>query len=200
MRISERGSLIVPVTVAVSPSLSLGRVAFVAKAEHHYTVLNYGIGKKVKKVLGLDPSFAARMDELLTTFDFSFALGTALHHVIQKDDARTLQTIVVSIEAPIDRFFAAARAFVDFAKGEHHQKLSEALLEPPPPHITLYTTDPEGKLGIGLTRVADLEAAREKAANGDVGAGLFAYRLAPDLVEMGEASLAVKESEESPAG
>ena len=56
------------------------------------------------------------------------------------------------------------------------------LLAPPPPHVTLYTSDPAGKNGIGLNYIAELDdaitrAGRRDGARGDAEAGLRAYRL-----------------------
>ena len=188
MKLSERSTLIIPVEVSIEPSLALGRIAFVAKTEHHYTVLGYAIGKHLKKAMVTDSALAEGLAALIARFDFSFQVGSSCFHVVQRA-AETLQTVVVSIEAPVARFFQEAIVLVDPGKGEAHAALHGALEEPPPAHITFYTTDPKGKAGIGLNRERDLDEAMVRAATHPQVEGLLAYRLAPGILQVASAKL-----------
>jgi hypothetical protein len=180
--LSERGSMIVPVAhevvgeVARHAELQLGGTRFVRKQEHHFTVLNYGIGKHIAKL-----SAAAReeINTLAKSWTWHLSLRRDFFHLVQDAPGKPrLQTIVVLADAAIARFYAELRSR---AAGWESPALVEALAFPPPPHITLYTSDPDGRQGIGLNRVSEFEGAISRAAEGD-GPGLRAYRLHPDVV------------------
>ncbi len=180
--LSDRGSLIVPVERALfdplDEELSLGQVRFKRKVEHHMTVLNYGIGKHVKQAIAKHPELRAVIEKLAVEHPWNIRIGDVFHHVVQDSPGKPrLQTIVVMIDADISGFFERLRAQVSYPE------LVEALAFPPPPHVTLYTADPEGKAGIGLNRVSELEGALDKAADPeDTSPGLRAYRLHSSVV------------------
>lgn len=169
--------------VAARPELQLGGVRFTRKAEHHFTVLNYGIGKHVAKLVGAKPELRHEIDDKAASWAWELSLSDVFYHLVQDTPGKPrLQTIVVLANAAIAPFYAWLRARV--AEIPEAGALAEGLATPPPPHVTLYTSDPEGRQGIGLNRVAELEDAIKRAsANPDEGApGLRAYRLHHDLV------------------
>ena len=84
-------------------------------------------------------------------------------------------TVIVRVEADLAGAFARVRAIVaEKAPGE--VELLGVLDAPPPPHVTLYTSDPSGSAGIGLTSEAELTAALARGASGEQ--GLRARRIA----------------------
>ncbi len=180
LSLSDRGTLIVPVQlselgfVAESPTLALGRLSLTRKREHHLTVLGYSIGKHVKKAVMADASLAEDLNELIRTFDFTMRLGDRVFHLVQVNDKGRLDTVIVTAEADLAGFFAAAQALL-LARGISDGPLFAGLGAPPPPHVTLYTSDPEGVLGIGLNATEDLASAIARVGTDDV--GLRAYRL-----------------------
>jgi len=178
-QLSERGTLIIPVERAalafLRESLALGELGLVPKAEHHFTVFGFSIGKHIHKARGV---LGAWLDAEAEKWDWGFTLGRQCFH-LRQPAPRALDTVVVRIEAKIAEFFARAEAEAR-ARGVSAE-LVAALAAPPPPHITLYTSDPEGKAGIGLNRVADLEAAIARGKAGDAG-GLQAWEVAAEVI------------------
>jgi hypothetical protein len=169
--LSERGSMIIPVERAqVDPldeELSLGHVRFKRKTEHHMTVLNYGIGKLINKAIAQKPELRDHINGLAAGWAWNIQVGKLFHHLV-KDK---LHTIVVMIDADLAGFYDKLRAQSAMLG---LTELADALVDPPPPHITLYTSDPEGKAGIGLNRVRELD---EALAKGPDASGLRAFRL-----------------------
>ena len=167
--LSERGSLIVPVPrerFELKDRVEVGGLALHPKTELHLTVFNYGIGKLVKKACDADPRLRAAIDERARRFDWALRV-TGPYLKLERD---RLTTVVVRVDARVAEFFAEIRAQV--GPGE----LAEALRHPGPPHVTLYTSDPEGKAGIGLNTLAALDAALERARTGET-TGLRATEL-----------------------
>jgi hypothetical protein len=192
--LTERGSLIVPVADEVVdalapgglvPALALGRLMLQRKTEHHLTVLNFGIGRLVKKVLDVVPPLRGEIDALARGWPFALRLQDVFYHLAQDlPDRPHLSTVVVMAEADLAGFYARLAARVRALDAPPAAALAEALGAPPPPHVTLYTSDPEGKAGIGLNQVAELEAARARAADphDDGAPALRAYRLHAQVV------------------
>jgi len=58
----------------------------------------------------------------------------------------------------------------------------DALAKPPPPHVTLYTSQPAGLAGIGLNTVAELDAALRLAATPTAPPGLRAYEMQASVI------------------
>ena len=149
LTLSERGSLIVPVPhdrLPIPTELTVEGERLVRKAEHHMTVLGYAVGKKIRQAQKARPDLAPAIQALIDGASFDFRMTDRLVHLTQP----TLRTVVVLVEAPgIEAFFGAMAELLDVGGT-------------PPPHITLYTSDPEGKAGIGLNTVADLKAALER--------------------------------------
>ncbi len=180
--ISDQGTCIVPVAREALPpladALSLGRVQLVRKAEHHFTVFGYPMGKLWRKAFSAQPGLRDLLDACIKTHEWSFrASKDRVFHLVQREPA--LETLILGIEAPIADLFAKARALV--APEALSPELARALEEPPPPHVTLYTTDPAGQRGIGLRTVRDLADAIARAA-GAVSEGLQAFALHPGVV------------------
>ncbi|MCC6999634.1 MAG: hypothetical protein IT370_33825 [Deltaproteobacteria bacterium] len=178
LAISERGTLIIPIGRAALPFLKdewgyapLGLTLW-PKAEHHFTVFGFSIGKHLGKARAL-PGFIDWVNARIAAHDWSWQLGQQCYH-LRQPAPRALDTVVVRIEARIAEFFAVVEAEAR-ARGARPELL-EALAAPPPPHVTLYTSDREGKQGIGLNRVADLDAAIARGRAGD-GSGLCAVEV-----------------------
>lgn len=164
LALSERGTLIVPVALAdlgalaEAPTQQLGEVALTRKREHHFTVFGYSIGKHVKKALAAHPDLGPALAAAIAGFDWSMKLGARLYHLVQTNEKGTLHTLISTAEVDLAGFFARARGIVESCAGAEGP-LFAALGAPPPPHVTLYTSDPQGVLGIGLNTEADLSAA-----------------------------------------
>jgi len=187
--LSERGSLILPIDHpmvdalaggALGGELSLGELRLYRKREHHMTVLNYGIGKLIQKAIAAKGALRDQINTLAGAYPWQLRAGAGgFHHLAQESPGKPrLQTVVLLIDADLAGFYARLRAQVAEAGLPDPAPLIEALGAPPPPHVTLYTSDPEGKAGIGLNRIAELDAAHLKAADpADTTPGLRAYRL-----------------------
>lgn len=156
-------------------------MTLVQKREHHLTVLNYPIGKLLKQAIKADPELSPAIEAACDGFTWTVTrLDTFYHLADRKPDKPRLHTVIVLVEAPIARFYEQLHALCDARGAGPHTALVEALLAPPPPHVTLFTSDPEGKQGIGLNREDDLAQAIARAEAGHE--GLAAYRLAPEVV------------------
>lgn len=146
LTLSDRGSLIVPVAREQFPLpevIVLGELRLVRKAEHHLTVLGYTVGKRIKAALKATPALGAELQAAIDATDFSFT-ATGQYVRLRRGE---LTTVVALVDAPgIAQFFAAAPAALELGAA-------------PPPHVTLFTSDPEGKQGIGLNTVAELDEA-----------------------------------------
>lgn len=180
LALSGANTLIVPVAleslgeVAARPAVSLGGLTLVRKKEHHVTVFGFPIGKVLKKAFAAEPSLRAAIDGAIASFDWTIRVGTDLFHLERANDKGVLHTVIVSVEADLAGVFASVRGIV----AEHAPGQAEllALLEAsPPPHVTLYTSDPGGGAGIGLVSEAELAAALARSASGEE--GLRAYRI-----------------------
>lgn len=197
-RLSDRGSMIWPLPwAAMGPyadaaeRLALGRIALTRKAEIHATIFNYGLGKHLAKVCAARPSLAAAIDAAAATWPWALVPGDVLFHLVQTAPGKEpLGTIVVLVDAPIAGFYEKVHGLVA-ASGDQAEPAAAAglagLAAPLPPHVTLYTTDPTGKAGIGLNSAAELDLAVARAgfregAQAELAPALRAYRLHPDVV------------------
>jgi hypothetical protein len=172
-----KNTLIIPVHLeGLQPELTLGSVRLVRKKEHHLTVFGFPAGKVLKRAFAADAGLSARIDELAASFDWAIELVPRLYHLSRtKPEGGTLQTVIVRANARVDAFYEQVRAL-----GSALDELQALLAAPPPPHITLYTTDAEGLAGIGLNTGAELDEAIARGAAGDT-TGLAAYPLAPGV-------------------
>jgi hypothetical protein len=182
--------MIVPVRLAafgeLPGELVVGSTSLVRKAELHYTVFNYGIGKLLKHEFQSQPRLETAINEAAATFDWSWTVGDRYYHLVQDTPGKpVLQTVIVTITAPIARFYRKTRELIgeDAAEDPELLALREKLTVPPPPHITLYTSDPSGRAGIGLNTVAELDAAIALGGTPAAPPGLRASELAPELVQ-----------------
>lgn len=179
--ISEQGTCIVPVAAgafgALDDTLALGRARLVRKVEHHFTVFGYPMGKLWKKSFAAQPGLRDLLDSCVKAHAWAFRPSRdRLYHLVQAEPA--LETLIVGIEADIAGLFEKARALL--APEAASPELARALLEPPPPHVTLYTTDPAGGRGIGLRTARDLADALARGTGG-VRGGLLAFALHPAI-------------------
>lgn len=158
-QLSERGSMIAALAHGdvdaalggVAPTLALGELSLVRKSEHHLTVLNYGIGKLIAKA---PAAVRDGVNAVAARSDWTVALRRELVRLTKKDARGDLTTVVALADADLAGFYAALAA-LDGVTPE----LAAALGAPPPPHVTIWTSDPAGKNGIGLNTVAELEDA-----------------------------------------
>jgi hypothetical protein len=185
VQLTKQSSLIVPVHLdALPPELSLGALRFHAKKEHHLTVFGFSIGKLLRAAEKAEPGHAQRVDAVAGSFDWAVVLEHRFYHLVRtKPDGSVLQTIIVTASARVDAFFDEVRKAMGappFAS-EAVQDFFVALTNPPPPHVTLYTSDAEGLAGIGLNTRAELEDAVGCAVEGEA-RELAAYPLAQGVV------------------
>jgi hypothetical protein len=189
--LSERGSMIVALPAGLvhgerpfAATLALGALALTRKAELHYTAINFALGKHVAKVCAAHGEARQAIDAVIAAHDWSFALREELVHLCKPGGPADLHTIVVRIDADLAGFYAAVatalRGRLDPAE-PHAAALLAGLATPPPPHITIYTSDPAGERGIGLNTAAELDAALDRGRAGDRSA-LCAFPLHPAVV------------------
>ena len=187
--LSERGSMILPVPLALFGALPeqivVGGAPLVRKAELHMTVFNYAIGKLIKKAIVSQPRLETAINQEADSFDFHLAPAATLYHLVNDTPGKPpLQTVVQAVDATIASFYHATREIIgeDAAEAPELRALLDALHTPPPPHVTLYTSDPKGVQGIGLNTVAELDAALALAETPAGPPRLRAYRLQSDVV------------------
>jgi hypothetical protein len=142
---------------AASTFAFVGQV-FVRKVEHHLTVFGSTRGKLLRAATANDPDLFARVAELTRSFDFRIALDARWVHLIEIEAENSLETIVVLASARVGAFFAEARSLVS-PTSDAGRELIESLASPPPPHVTVFTSDQAGRRGIGIASQAELDAA-----------------------------------------
>lgn len=178
IRLSDRSTLLIPVPserLAFAPTVAIDGVTLVRKTEHHITVFGFDIGKVLGAAMAKAPALRPAIDERIAAADFAWTLPSPpVAWRLHRDKPKDLQTVIVLVDAPgIAAFFAAcAERLGAMAAGV---ALSD--WDPPPPHVTLYTSDAAGKDGIGLRRPSDLEQAERRGAAGET-TGLRAFRVA----------------------
>jgi hypothetical protein len=170
-QLTKQSTLIIPVHLdGLHPELSLGALRFRAKKEHHLTVFGFTLGKVLRGAEKAAPGLADRINAIAASFDWAIELGPRFYHLVRaKPDGSVLQTIIVTANARVDAFFDEVRKAIGappFAN-EAVQDFYVALTNPPPPHVTLYTTDADGLAGIGLNTRAELEDAVGCAVEGE---------------------------------
>jgi hypothetical protein len=188
--IGERGSLIVPVPLAAFGELPGELVLpdgtrLTRKVELHMTVFNYALGKLLRKAFASQARLETAINQEAAAFDWKLRPGDTFYHLVKNTpDKPPLQTVVTTVDAALASFYHAAHELVgeDAANAPELQVLKDALTTPPPPHVTLYTSDPKGVQGIALNTVAELEAAIALAETPAAPPGLRAFRLPPALV------------------
>lgn len=178
--LSPRSTLLIPVDAARVPAqdaIEVGGVPMVRKTEHHITVFGFDIGRQLAAAITKHPALRSELDALAAATDFSWRVPEdAVWWRLHRDAPRDLQTIILLVDAPgIPSFFAACEALcLEVAPGA-----ALGPWDPPPSHITVYTSDPAGKDGIGVRRPSDLTAAEAKGVAGEH-TGLRAFRWRPD--------------------
>ncbi len=190
LALSERGSMIAPVAPEqlaalgeLPGSLALGRTSFLRKAELHFTILNYAIGKLITKACQARADLRDTIDAAAAAHPWALVPSDTFYHLVQDIPGKpVLQTIVVLIDAPIAAFYGKLYDRVENDPDAVMIALRDALVTPPPPHVTLYTTDPAGTAGIGLNTLAELQGAIERSVAPAATPGLRAYRLHSDVV------------------
>jgi hypothetical protein len=201
--LSERGSMILPVTLAdLGPALAgapeklaLGLVELTRKAELHATIINFALGKHLAKVCAARAGLREAIDAAAAAWPWRIEAGDVLFHLAQTAPGKeALDTVVALVEAPIAAFYGRLREVVAAsgpAEGEGGavEALLDGLAQPLPPHVTLYTSDPVGRAGIGLNTVAELELAVARAAwrdgvRSELEPALRAYRLHPSVLRL----------------
>ncbi len=154
--------------------MDLGGVTLVRKTEHHITVFGFDIGKVLGAAIAKAPALRVAIDELAAAMDASWTVTSPpVMWRLHRDKPKDLQTVILMVDAPgIAAFFAAcAQRLPELAPG-----IAMPEWDPPPAHVTLYTSDPNGKDGIGVRRASDLEQAERRTAAAET-TGLRAARL-----------------------
>jgi hypothetical protein len=183
--ITERGSMIVPVSIAIYGDLPAELVlaegtTLTRKAELHMTVFNYALGKLLRKAIVSQPRLETALNQEAAAFAWKIRPSDTFYHLVNDTPGKPpLQTVVNTVAAEVASFYHAARELVgeEAAEAPELLALKDALVTPPPPHVTLYTSDPKGVQGIGLNTVAELEAAVRLAETPAAPPGLRAFRL-----------------------
>jgi hypothetical protein len=150
------------------------------KAELHMTVFNYTLGKLLRRAIVAQPRLEAAINQEAAAFAWEIAPRDGFYHLVNDTPGKPpLQTVICTVDAPVASFYHATRELVgeDAANSPELQELTDALATPPPPHVTLYTSDPKGVQGIGLNTVAELEAAVRLAETPAAPPGLRAFPL-----------------------
>jgi hypothetical protein len=151
--LSSGGSLIVPVhdLFLIPETVSLSGVKFFKKTEHHMTVVNYRAGKSLLAAIKEKPELEGQIQGLINDLGFQFYPNCPRFLRVSKPELETpeLETIVVTVACDQIKIFYQLLAAFD-------PKLD---FPPPPPHITLYTTDERGEKGIGLNSWDELNKA-----------------------------------------
>jgi hypothetical protein len=196
-QLSDRHTLLLPVHLqGLEAELRLDAVRMVPKKEHHLTVFGFAAGKVIARVLAAEPGLRDRINGLAGSFDWAVALQPQFVHLARPEPAARpgqgsgrkdkgggmLQTVIVRANARLPEFYEEVSRFLVSQDGPSGE-LRALLAQPPPPHVTLYTTDPEGLAGIGLNTVRELDEALERGAAGDV-SRLAAYVLAPGVLSV----------------
>jgi hypothetical protein len=141
-------------------------------------VFGFGTGKVLGKVLQAQAGLREKINERAAAFDWGIEVVPRFYRLVRPQAAGgTLETVIVRSKARVDVFYEEVRAML----GEPLGELGRILALPPPPHVTLYTTDPGGLAGIGLNTHAELDDAIARAVAEDATA-LAAYLLAPGVV------------------
>ena len=179
-RLSDGCTLLIPVDPSqldVLPQSAAAALGMVRKSEHHVTVFGSEIGRGLREATAELPRLRAVIDAVIDASDLTWRLPDVPRLVrLHRPAPRELQTVIVMVDAPgIAAFFAAC--------AERLPAIAPATAamqwEPPPPHITLLTTDPHGAEGIGLRGVAELDEAERRGAAGDTtGLRAFAFSVA----------------------
>lgn len=162
-------TLLVPVDpqrLPLDPTIAIAGATLVRKVELHLTVLDSSIGRAVDEAIARDPALGRSFDALVDAADFSWSMPArpATWHLVRED----LQTVIVEVDAPgVAAFFAACAT----------QLGPLAAWQAPPTHVTLFTSDPHGKAGIGLRTRAELDRAIARARAND-STGLRAFGIA----------------------
>jgi hypothetical protein len=161
---------------ALAPSVEVDGVHFVRKVELHITVFDGQIGKTLDAAIARRPTLGPALEQLVARADFGWTqCDPPRWWRVQRDQPSPLQTIVAEVDAPgVLAFFAACARELGAIAGDARLPT----WQPPPPHVTLYTSDRAGKQGIGLHAPEDLEQAARRGQTGDA-SGLRAFRIAP---------------------
>lgn len=161
---------------ALAPWIEQDGVRFVRKVELHITVFDSRIGASLAAAIAVRPVLGPAYEQLLAAADFGWTpCDPPRWWRLQRDEPSPLQTIVAEVDAPgVAAFFAACAGELGAIAGD----VQLPTWQPPPTHVTLYTSDPQGKQGIGLHAPKDLEQAARRGQDGDT-SGLRAFRVAP---------------------
>jgi hypothetical protein len=164
--LSETGSLLVPLEIDGPATFVVDGVVFTRKVEHHLTVFGSTRGKLLHAAAASDPRLLARVNELAASHAWDVSLVERFVLLSEPAPDGELRTICVMASARVAEFFAMVRALIANASDEASRALAASLASPPPPHVTLYTTDPTGRRGIGLASQAELDEALDHATEG----------------------------------
>ncbi|HVY44894.1 MAG TPA: hypothetical protein VHB21_03405 [Minicystis sp.] len=166
-RLSAARTLLLPVDVTVPAWLDFGGSRFRRKIEHHVTVFGTTAGRLL--AAATDAALAERVDALAATFDFDVRPRDEYLWVVEPDGGGArLETIVAMVDARLDAFRAAVSAVLEGADETPDPAAARELVAwlrtPAAPHVTLYTTDPDGRRGIGLRDADELGEALARGA------------------------------------
>lgn len=178
----ESHTLVAPVSFdrfALAGSVEVAGARLVRKVELHVTVIGSELGKKLDEAILKNPAITGVFDELIAAANFDWTLPSppSIWH-LHADLPHALDTVVVLVDMPgIADFYAACAARLT--------RLAPELVPwlPPPTHVTLYTSDPQGKAGIGVSQPDELARARDRAAAIGEHVGLRAWPLELEITQ-----------------
>jgi hypothetical protein len=176
MRLTDDYTLILPVPPELYPKLGtvrLGPVELRPKVELHMTVFGYSHAKSIKTAIEKEPALREVVNEAVA--QTSWVMEPTSEYLLlrrAKKDKPVLYTVVNLLTLPT----AASERLCERLPLLFAELLSSAILVP---HVTLLTSDPEGKYGVGINSRAELDFAlgrREGTAS------YSAYPFCPDLL------------------
>lgn len=161
--LSDKGTLLLKVPteeLKLKSIVTIDDKVFVPKAEHHITIFGYRTGRLLLATAEGDEGLRHRIEFLIRHVEWSWSRN-GFFFELERDKPKPISTIIELVRVPVARFYEMAAKEVDAAKWP---ELSAALRSPPPPHITLYTTDKKGVDGIGVDSSDDLKLALNACA------------------------------------
>jgi hypothetical protein len=172
--VESGGALLLPLADdsmgPLPPTFPLGDdLRLVRKAELHLTLLGTALGRAL-----LECGLADMAVMEAEVWPWKIEKREVYLHLSRTVPGKPfLDTVVAMVDAPLAAFHQHLARLVP----ARHAAIVATLREPPPAHVTLYTSDPEGALGIGIHSQAELAAALALALAPGRAAGLRAFRL-----------------------
>lgn len=180
-KLGDSGNLIIPVTQIAFGEIILGHIRMYAKQEQHITVFNYPVGRLIMQAYRSSTDVLNDIEEIVNNTDWSFHRTSNYYLLERGRDVGELYTIAELLHVPaMDEFYKMVARIVP----RDAQDLIEMLLREPAPHVTLYTSDHEGRAGIGINSLSELiHSVKGTSASIDKTGKIRAYALPRRILE-----------------